>query len=76
MFKQVGRSKVMLMRKNSAGGGTTFKCECSLAGGCKVTIDPQDPQTISCLESGCSGDCGWIISIPGLVGLKFRAVKV
>lgn len=69
-FKKVGRNRVALMRNNNRGG--TFSCECSLSGGCKVTIDPNDPQTISCQESGCSGSCGWVISVPGIAGLKFR----
>jgi len=75
-FKRAGRNKVMLMRRNSTGGGTTFECECSGTGGCKVTIDPQDPQSISCMSSGCTGSCGWIISIPGIVGREFRALKI
>jgi hypothetical protein len=69
-FQKIGRNRVALMHIGGGGGpGATFNCECSLSGGCKVTIDPEDPQSISCLESGCSGTCGWVISIPGIRGL-------
>lgn len=66
-FKQIGRNKVALMRNNNTG--VTFSCTCSTSEGCKVTIDPKDPQTISCLESGCTGTCGWEVSVPGIRGL-------
>lgn len=69
-FKKVGRNRVALMRNNNAG--VTINCECSLSGGCKLTIDPLDPQTISCLNSGCTGTCGWIIQIPGLRGVMLK----
>jgi hypothetical protein len=69
-FKKVGRNKVALMRNNQVG--VTLNCECDLSGGCKVTIDPTDPQTISCLNSGCTGACGWTINIPGIRGLSLR----
>jgi len=65
-WKKVGRKGVALMRDNSPG--VSVNCECESTGGCKITIDPTDPQTISCLESGCSSSCGWIIKVPGLVG--------
>ena len=68
-WKKLGRNKVALMRNNNATA--TFTCECSLIGGCKVTIDPNDPQTISCLASGCTGDCGWTINIRGIRSLTF-----
>ena len=70
-FKKVGR-RVALMRNNNIG--VTINCECESSGGCKLTIDPQDPQTISCLNSGCTSTCGWVIQIPGLRGvvLSFR----
>lgn len=71
-FRKVGRTRMALMRGNRLGA--TVQCSCDLSGGCKITIDPQDPQTISCLESGCSGTCGWVISVPGLAGIRFRAV--
>ena len=73
-FKKVGRNRVALMRNNNVG--VTINCECSLSGGCKLTIDPQDPQTISCLNSGCTGTCGWIIQIPGLRGVMLKLPRV
>src|SRR5262245_31726289 len=66
-FKKLRGNTVALMRNNSAG--VTLNCECDLSGGCKVTIDPHDPQTISCLNGGCTGACGWIINIPGIRGV-------
>lgn len=71
-FKKVGRNRVALMMRNN-NQGPTFTCECSTSGGCRVTIDPQDPQSISCLESGCTSSCGWVINVPGIFGLRFRA---
>lgn len=69
-WKPQGRSGVALMRNNNAG--VTLNCECDLSGGCKLTIDPTDPQTISCLNSGCTGSCGWVIQIPGLRGVMLK----
>jgi hypothetical protein len=71
-FETIGRSQVALMRANTQG--PTFKCACSTSGGCRVSIDPQDPQTITCEESGCSGTCGWEISVPGIGGVKFGSL--
>ena len=71
-FERVGRNQIALMRNNQVG--VTIDCSCSASGGCKITIDPQDPQTVSCLESGCTGSCGWVINVPGLAGVSFRAV--
>jgi hypothetical protein len=74
-WKTVGRT-VALMRNNRPG--VTLNCECETSGGCKVTIDPNDPQTISCLNSGCSSSCGWIINIPGIImrGLSVKVARV
>ena len=69
-FKMVGRKKVALMRGRNQSA--TFQCDCETTGGCKVNIDPTDPQTITCLESGCTGSCGWVIKIAGIAGLTFR----
>jgi hypothetical protein len=69
-FKKVGRNRVALMRNNNAG--VNINCECDVGGGCKVTIDPNDPQTISCLNAGCAGSCGWVIQIPGLRGVLLK----
>lgn len=69
-FRRRGRG-VMLMR--GGVGAVEFNCECSLSGGCKVTIEGQ---TATCLESGCSGSCGWIVKVPGIVGLAGIKVRL
>lgn len=60
------------MRQNN-NTGATFNCECDLSGGCKVVIDPTDASSISCLNSGCSGECGWVVKLAGIRGLAFVA---
>jgi hypothetical protein len=72
-WKKVDRKKVALMRNNNTTA--TFTCGCDLIGGCKVTIDPHDPQTISCVESGCTGDCSWTISIRGIRSGTFALLR-
>lgn len=62
-FKKVGRNRVALMRRGLKI--TTFTCECSTSGGCRVEMDGQ---TASCLERGCTGRCGWVVNVPGIVG--------
>lgn len=54
---------IALMRGNSATAN--FTCECSLSGGCRVQIEDQ---TAMCLESACTGTCGWVVNIPGIAG--------
>jgi hypothetical protein len=62
-FKKVGRNGVALMRQGVKV--TTFTCECSLSGGCRVQMEDQ---TAICLESGCTGSCGWVVNVPGILG--------
>jgi hypothetical protein len=33
-----------------------------------------EDQTATCLESGCSGSCGWVVNIPGIANLANLAV--
>jgi hypothetical protein len=72
-FVKKGRNGIMLRRAGGGPGavGTTFTCECDLTGGCKVIITGSEA---SCLNSGCSGACGWIVNVPGLIGFRVRAV--
>jgi hypothetical protein len=67
-FKRTGTG-IALMRGNSAQAN--FTCECSGAGGCRVEIDGQ---SATCLESGCSGSCGWVVNVPGIAGFPNLAV--
>ena len=60
---------IALMRGNSAQAN--FTCECSGTGGCRVEIDGQ---SATCLESGCSGSCGWVVNVPGIAGFPNLAV--
>lgn len=62
-FKKVGRSTIALMRGNVKTAN--FTCECNASGGCRVEMD--GPSAI-CLESGCTGTCGWVINLPGIYG--------
>jgi len=62
-FKKVGRSTVALMRGNVKTAN--FTCECNTSGGCRVEMDGQNAM---CLESGCSGACGWVVNVPGIYG--------
>jgi hypothetical protein len=67
-FKQTATG-VALMRGN--GVTANFTCECSGSGGCKVEIVGG---TADCMESGCSGSCGWIVNVPGIAGVRGLAV--
>jgi hypothetical protein len=67
-FKQIGRNRIALVRNNQ--DVVTLSCACSSTGGCTAVKSPDHPQTIVCLESGCTGTCGWIITIPGIRGLS------
>ncbi len=62
-FKKVGRSTIALMRGNVETAN--FTCECNASGGCRVEMDGP---SATCLESGCSGTCGWVINVPGIFG--------
>lgn len=62
-FRKVGRNRVALMYRRMST--VELSCECSQSGGYRVEIDGR---SITCLESGCTGSCGWVVNVPGIRG--------
>jgi len=66
-FHHTGTHTIALMRGNQATG-SSFTCDCSSTGGCKVTLT-EGSTTAECTEDGCKGSCTWTIHVPGIHGV-------